>query len=511
MQHQYLIGIDIGTSGCKSVIVNELGKIISEAYYEYGMSTSEPGWCEQDPEDWWRAVKITVGRLLKDFPSVQSIKGIGLCGQMHGMVLLDSKGDVIRPCILWCDQRNEKQCQDIQERVGGVAGLLKLTSNKMLTGYTGGKILWTMENEPANFEKTRIILNPKDYIRFRLTGEYATEVSDASGTGLFDVKNRKWSDELLSILGISKELLPSCYESIEISGRLSNNAAEELKLPYGLPVVGGGGDAIVQSIGSGLVKSGVMGATIGTGGQVTANLDSCCNNPEGKLQIFCNVIPGKWHAMGVMLTAGGAFKWLKNLLYEDMKEIDSRTGNVFEMMDKKAENVPVGSERLFFLPYLNGERCPHNDPYARGAFVGLNLRHKKPHLIRSVLEGVAFGLRDLSEVIMELGITPKRIYASGGGANSNLWRQIIAEILNMDVYTMNTAAFGGAYGAALLAGVGTNTWASVEEAAMVMKVKTKNHPENENTVKYNSLFPIYKQLYGSLKEDFRKISKIAEV
>lgn len=506
MQHQYLIGIDIGTSGCKSIMIDEKGHIVSEAFCEYKLSTPKPGWCEQEPEDWWQAVKITVKTLLKEFKAVNDIKCIGLSGQMHGMVLMGKDDNVLRPCIIWSDQRNEKQCQVIQERAGGVEGLLKLTNNKMLTGYTGGKILWTMENEPAIYEKTKTILNPKDYIRFRLSGEYATEVSDASGTGLFNVGKREWSYELLEILGISKELLPLCQESVEISGRLSSSVAGELGLPVGLPVVGGGGDAIVQSIGSGLVRSGTLGATIGTGGQITAALDACFDNPEGKLQIFCNVMPGKWHAMGVMLSAGGALRWLKDLLYENIEETSNETVNIFELMDRKAAKVHAGSEGLFFLPYLNGERCPHNDPNARGAFIGLNLGHRNPHLIRSVLESVAFGLRDLSLIITELGIVPEKIFASGGGANSNLWRQIMAEVLNKDVYTMNTAAFGGAYGAALIAGVGIHTWTSMEEAEGVMSINTENHPVEEHVMKYDSLFPVYRQLYVSLKESFKIIS-----
>jgi xylulokinase len=429
---------------------------------------------------------------------------------MHGMVLMDKDHRVLRPCILWSDQRNEKQCRDIQARAGGVDGLLKLTNNKMLTGYTGGKIVWSMENEPAVYEKTKRILNPKDFIRFRLTGEYATEVTDASGTGLFNVKKREWSDELLAILGISKDLLPLCYESMEISGKLSPRVAEELGLPYDLPVVGGGGDAIVQSIGSGLVKSGTLGATIGTGGQITATLDACCSNPDGKLQIFCNVMPGKWHAMGVMLTAGGALRWLKDMLYEDMEATGHESGTIFEKMDRKASRVPVGSEGLIFLPYLNGERCPYNDPDARGTFVGLNLRHRQAHIIRSVLEGVAFGLRDLSEVITELGMVPQRIFASGGGANSSLWRQIMADILNQDVCTMNTAAFGGAYGAALIAGVGVKTWTTIDEASNVMKVTTENHPIGEHALRYSALFPVYRQLYSSLRESYRKLSVTAD-
>ena len=504
--HQYMIGIDIGTSGCKSILMDELGHIEAEAFYGYPLSTPETGWCEQNPEDWWQAVKITIKMLLQEFKSVQNIVGIGLSGQMHGMVLLDKNGAVLRPCIIWSDQRTEKQCQEIYNRAGGPEELLKLTNNKMLTGYTGGKILWVMEHEPAIYERTGMILNPKDYIRFMLTGEYATEVSDASGTGLFNVKEREWSYQLLDLLSISKELLPECYESTEISGRLGSCVSVELGLPAGLPVAGGGGDAIIQSVGSGLVRSGILSATIGTGGQICAALDQYSDNAGGKLQIFCNVIPGKWHAMGVMLTAGGALKWLKDLLYQNEAGMLNQQSNIYEMLDMEASYVEPGSKGLFFLPYLNGERCPHNDPDARGAFIGLNLQHKKAHMVRSVLEGVAFGLRDISEIIKELGPVPKQVFISGGGAGSSLWRQITADVLDTDVFSMRAAAYGGALGAALIAGTGVGVWSSVEEAANVLDIETKKSPIKSHVETYNSLFPIYRDLYSSLREGFKQIA-----
>lgn len=506
--HRYFIGIDIGTSGCKSIIIDERGRVEAEASCGYPLSTPQPGWCEQDPEDWWQAVKLTLRGLLRDFHSVSDIACIGLSGQMHGMVLLDEHGKTLRPCIIWADQRTTEQCQEIYDRVGGPEELLKLTNNRMLTGYTGGKILWVREHEPAIFEKARMILNPKDYIRFRLTGDYATEVSDASGTGLFDVRRREWSYRLLSILDIPKGLLPECHESTEIVGRLTNTIAREFGLPVGLPVVGGGGDAVIQSVGSGLVREGTLGATIGTGGQICAVLDRYRDNPEGKLQLFCSVIPEKWHAMGVMLTAGGALKWLKDLLYEDETGVASQDRDIYKRLDEMASRVDAGSEGLLFLPYLNGERCPHSDPDARGAFVGLSLRHRKAHMVRSVLEGVAFGLRDIAQIILELGSSPEQILVSGGAANSGVWRQIIADMLGRNVLTMGASAYGGAFGAALIAGTGVGAWSSVEEAAKVLRIETEDKPVDRNAAAYNMLFPVYRDLYVTLKGPFGRISSL---
>ncbi len=511
---QYLIGIDIGTSGCKSILTDERGHIEAEAFYGYDLSIPQTGWCEQDPEDWWMAVKVTLKKILEGFKQVRDIVGIGLSGQMHGLVLLDKNSAVLRPCIIWADQRTEKQCREIYDRVGGPDELLKLTNNKMLTGYTGGKLLWVRENEPAIYEKIKMVLNPKDYIRFMMTGEYATEVSDASGTGFLNVKKREWSYELLNKLNIPIELLPACYESTEVSGNLSKSISDEFGLPAGLPVVGGGGDAIIQSVGSGLVRSGILSATIGTGGQICALLDRYYDNADGKLQLFCNVIPGKWHAMGVMLTAGGAMKWLKDLLLDkgflfggDASETLPK-GNIYELLDEEASSVEPGSKGLIFLPYLNGERCPYNDPEARGSFVGLNLQHRRPHLVRSVLEGVVFGLRDISQIIKGFGYTPEQVFLSGGGANSNLWRQITADILNTEVLTMKAAAYGGAFGAALIAGTGVGVWSTVEEAAKVLEVGTRNSPIQKNAEKYNQLFPIYHDLYGALSKEFRKLARL---
>jgi xylulokinase len=509
MANQYVIGIDIGTSACKSLLVDQTGSILARALEPYPLSTPRPGWSEQDPEDWWQAVKKSVQHLLAQVRHVGEIRAIGLSGQMHGLVALDRETKVIRPCILWNDQRNEKQCQDIYDRVGGLEALLRLTNNRMLPGYTGGKVLWMRENERHLYDRIKRILNPKDYIRLRLTGEFATEVSDASGTGLFNVRQRKWSSELLHLLDIPPEWLPRCHESAEITGTVGKHVAEEIGLPSELPVVGGGGDAVIQTTGTGLVNPGNLGTTIGTAGIVGMALDSCPPNPEGKLQIFCNNMPGKWHAMGVTLTAGGALRWFRDNLGDAERERSRQSGeDVYELLTQEAARVPPGSEGLLFLPYFIGERCPHIDPHARGAFIGLTFRHTRGHLVRSLLEGVIFSLRTVAQVIEELGVSLNQIRTSGGGAASELWRQIHADVFNSEVVTVSGSNEGGAYGAAFVAGAGVGLWPTVEEAVKTLRVETRTRPITAHVERYRQLFEVYRGLYGALKPSFDQISKL---
>ncbi len=509
MENAYVIGIDIGTSGCKTLIIDQEGKIAAKAVEEYPLFTPRPGWSEQNPEDWWQAVKSTLTKTLADFRDRTAIKGIGLSGQMHGLVALDKEGAVLRPAILWNDQRTEKQCREIHDTVGGIEGLLKLTNNQMLPGYTGGKILWVRENEPHIYEKFHALLNPKDYVRYRLTGELATEVSDASGTGLFDVRNRDWSYALLEKLHIPKEWVPRCYESPEISGALKGELSSELGLPKNLPVAGGGGDAVVQTTGTGLVTPGIVGTTIGTAGVVAMALDSCKENPEGKLQVFCNNLPHRWHTMGVTLAAGGSLRWIRDSLCASERDVAQWMGaDVYELMSKEAFKAKPGSEGLFFLPYLIGERCPHADPNARGGFLGLTLRHNRRDILRSVFESVIYSLRDVVELIREMGYEVTQVRTSGGGALSPLWRQIHADVFNSQVITVSGSSEGGAYGAALVAGAGVGLWKDVEEAVAVLKAETRDEPIPENVDLYNRLFPIYRDFYGALKKSFDRISEI---
>ncbi|UCF94902.1 MAG: xylulokinase [Desulfobacterales bacterium] len=509
MARQYVMGIDIGTSGCKTLIIDQKGQVAAKTLEEYPLSTPQPGWSEQDPEDWWQAVRATVRRTLTNFEPRNDIKAIGLSGQMHGLVALDHDGRVLRPAILWNDQRTGKQCREIHDMLGGVDGLLKLTNNQMLPGYTGGKILWLRAHEPHHYEKLRKILNPKDYIRYRLTGEYATEVSDASGTGLFDVRARDWSYPLVERLEIPKDWLPRCYESPEVSGRLTAGTASDLGLPAGIPVAGGGGDAVVQTTGTGLVEPGILGTTIGTAGIVAMALDRCYANPEGKLQVFCNTMPNKWHTMGVTLAAGGSLRWVRDMLGGAENEVAKWTGvDVYELFSQEAARAEPGSEGLLFLPYLIGERCPHPDPQARGGFIGLTLRHNRCSILRSVLEGVVFSLMDVAELIREMGLPIDQIRTSGGGALSDLWRQIHADVFGSEVITVSGSAEGGAYGAALVAGAGVGVWPSVEEAAQVVTAETRNTPIQSHSAIYRRLFLIYRDLYAHLQSSFHRISDI---
>lgn len=509
MSRQYVMGIDIGTTGCKTLIIDDQGEIVARALSEYPLSTPHPGWSEQDPDHWWQAVKSTVKHAIGTFQYPNEIKGIGLSGQMHGLVALDKEGAVLRPAILWNDQRTEKQCQEIHDAAGGIDGLLKLTNNRMLPGYTGGKILWVRENEPRLYEKFDVVLNPKDYIRYRLTGEYATEVSDASGTGLFNVRKREWSYPLLDQLRIPKDWMPRCYESPEISGSLLSDIASELGLSANTPVGGGGGDSVVQTTGTGLVNPGILGTTLGTAGIVAMALDKCNDNPGGKLQVFCNNMPNKWHAMGVTLAAGGSLRWIRDVFGGAEREVAGWMGtDVYELLAKQASMAEPGSEGLFFLPYLIGERCPHPDPNARGGFIGLTLRHDRRHILRSVFESVIFSLRDVAQLIEEMGYPISQVRMSGGGALSALWRQIHADVFDSEVITVSGSSEGGAYGAALVAGAGVGIWSDVEEAVAVLKPETRNDPIKKNVELYNKLFPVYRDFYDSLKESFDRISQI---
>ncbi len=509
---RYVLGIDIGTSGTKTILVDEQGRVAAAQTIEYPMETPKPGWTQQDPADWWQATVETIRKVLSkaDVPA-ESIAGIGLSGQMHGMVALDAENNVVRPAILWNDQRTEAQCAEITEEAGGLDALLKLTNNRMLTGYTGGKILWMREEEPENFARTRVIFNPKDYVRFMLTGEIATEVSDASGTGLFDVKERQWSGELMDKLGLDRSLFPKCYESYEVAGHVTREVAALTGLREGLPVTAGGGDAVIQTTGQGLVRQGVLGVVIGTSGVVAMGLDGYKENKGGDLQVFCNNAKHLWHAMGVTLAAGGSYHWYRDALCAGEMAEAARTGrNVYDIMGEEAEKVQPGCGGLLFLPYLQGERCPHNDSDARGVFYGLGLEHGKGAMTRAVMEGVTFSLRDVSEKIyaMDASIKPEKVILSGGGAMSPLWRQIVADVFNLPVVTVSGSGEGGAYGAALVAGVGVGIWKDLQEACGLLVEETCTLPKAENVEIYNKVYALYDKLYLALKGTFGELSAL---
>jgi xylulokinase len=503
----YLLGIDVGTTGARALLINEAGKVVGAATEEYPMYTPHPQWAEQEPADWWRASTVAIRRALAQAQAAPAeVKGVGLTGQMHGLVLLDKAGQPLRRCIMWNDQRTGPQCTAITEKVGAKR-VLELTGNPVLPGFTAPKIVWVREHEPEIYQQVAKFLLPKDYIRYCLTGEYAIDVADASGTSLFDVGKRTWSGEMLTALNIPRQWLPTSYESPEISGKINAAAAEETGLREGTPVVAGGGDQSAQAVGTGIIEPGLVSVTTGTSGVVFAASEVYRPEPEGRVHAFCHAVPGMWHWMGVMLSAGGSFRWLRDTLGEQEKSIAALTGaDPYEILTLEAAQAPAGSEGLLFLPYLTGERTPYPDPDARGVFVGLNVRHNKRHIVRAVLEGVTYGLRDSLELIKSLGLEIRQIRASGGGARSALWRQIQADIFGHELVLINVTE-GAAYGAALLAGVGAGIYKDVAEACRTtIRVVERTEPVASNVEIYSDYYPIYRGLYGALKPSFDQIS-----
>ncbi len=418
---------------------------------------------------------------------------------MHGLVALDKDDQVLRRAILWNDQRTSEECDDIIRAAGGLEGLLSYTNNTMLTGFTGGKLLWVRKNEPEVFNRIASFFMPKDYIRFMITGEKATDVSDASGTGLYDVKNRRWSDSLIRLLGFDRALFPKAVESDEIAGYVTKRAAEETGLAEGMPVYAGGGDAVIQTTGMGIVREGTIGLIIGTSGIVSMALDSFSKNEGGNLQFFCNNDRRKWQAFGCQLSSGGSVEWFKDTMYEGE--------GAFKTLDAQAAQSPAGANNLIFLPYLTGERCPHADPYARGVFFGLSNAHVKGDMARAVMEGVTFGLKEIYELILKgnKDLKPIDVISSGGGSRSAVWRQIQADVFGLPVKTLTGAAEGGAYGGAVVAGVGAGIFESIETAAENLKVETVTEPISENVRKLQKPYDIYRGLYTDLKERFKSL------
>jgi xylulokinase len=506
------LGIDIGTSGTKTLAIDETGAIRASASAEYPCDHPRPGWSEQAPELWWQATIATVQQV---FASGQfepaDVKGVGLSGQMHGSVFLDASGQVIRPALLWNDQRTAAECAEIESAAGGREALVRLVANPALTGFTAPKLLWVRKHEPKNWDRVRQVLLPKDYVRYRLTGTYATEVSDASGTLLLDVANRRWSRELLSKLAIDPALLPACYESPEISAQVGEAGSRATGLPAGTPVVGGGGDQPAGAVGNGIVRQGVVSATMGTSGVVFAHADVLGFDPLGRLQRGCHAVPGAWHVMGVVLAAGGSFQWFRNELGKAEVAAAKTLGQdpYFLLTDEAALAGP-GAEGLFFLPYLTGERTPHFDPDAKGAWVGLTVRHGRPHLIRSVLEGATFAMRDSLELIRDMGVALEQVRLSGGGGRNALWRQIQADIYGCDVHTLNSTE-GPAFGVALLAQVGTGGFATVPEACdATIRTVESTHVDPKVKTYYDRAYHVYRQLYMDLRGSFKAISALVD-
>ncbi|MFM1655123.1 xylulokinase [Brevibacillus sp. B_LB10_24] len=499
----YLLGIDVGTSGVKTCLFHLDGLLAAAASADYPLMQPKPGWAEQHPDDWWQAVKTTIQEIMgRTGIQATEIAGIGLSGQMHGLVLLDQAGKVLRPAIIWCDQRTQPEAEWMRKKLGQEE-IIRLTANPPLPNFTATKLLWVRKHEPHLYEKVAKVLLPKDYIRYKLTGEFATEVSDASGTLLLDVAARRWSREMAQSLEIRLEWLPRVYESYEISGRISGIAAQETGLAAGIPVAGGGGDQAAGAVGNGIVKSGIVSGSLGTSGVVFAYTDEIVTDAQGRLHSFCHAVPGKWHVMGVTQAAGGSLQWFRNQFGAlETSVAPFLQKDPYEFFSEEANLAPAGSEGLLFLPYLMGERTPHLDPAAKGAFVGITARHQRQHFIRAVMEGVAYSLLDSMGLMRELGIEISHLRASGGGARSRVWRQIMADIFNCEVRTVE-ANEGPAFGAALLAGVGTGVFNSVEEAcAAAIRTADQLHPVPAHVSVYQYYYPVYRKLYGDLKESF---------
>jgi xylulokinase len=504
------LGIDIGTSGTKTLAIDAQGNILADALETYPCYVPRPLWSEQDPEDWWQATIRSVRKVVNNAKlKPADVKGIGLSGQMHGSVFLDKQDRVIRRAILWNDQRTAAECREMEECVGGRKQLIKLVANPALTGFTAPKILWLRNNEPRNFEKTCKVLLPKDEIRRRMTGEYATEVSDASGMLLLDVARRNWSKKLLSALELDVHLLARCYESEDVTGTLTPTAANALGLTTDCIVVGGAGDCAAGAVGNGIVTAGLMSTSLGTSGVMFVHSDEVKIDPEGRVHTFCHAVRGKWHMMGVNLSAGGSLQWFRNELCQaDWAKAKRAKREIYDLLIEEARLVPAGSQGLFFLPYLSGERTPHADPDARGCFVGLTLAHSRGHMIRAILEGVTYAMRDSLAIFEDLGVPIRQIRASGGGARSPLWRQIQADMFGRKVVTINTEE-GPAYGVALLAAVGGGEFKDVREAcAATIRVVQQTGPHRGSKTYYDRAFPVYQQLYRSLQDDFKGIAAL---
>ncbi len=497
-----LLGIDIGTGGTRAVLLDENGRVLNAATAEHAlMHSPQIGWAEQDPNDWWNAGCRAIKACLENSHTPPSeIAGVGLTGQMHGLVLLDAAGNVLRPSSIWCDQRTDEQCAQITERVGAKR-LIELTANPALTNFTLPKIWWVQQHEPEIWSRARTILLPKDYFRFRLTGARAIDVAEASGTLFFDVARRQWSKPMLEVSGISESLLPSVHESPEISARISKEGAEATGLLAGIPVVAGAGDQAAGAVGMGIVQPGAVSATIGTSGVVFAATSLPVMDPKGRIHTFCHAVPQRWHVMGVTQAAGLSLRWFR----DEFESNRSASGDIYERMTAEAARTPAGADGLLWAPYLMGERTPHLDPHARGALVGITAQHRRGHVIRAILEGVAFSLRDSFEIFRELNIPVESIRLGGGGARGALWRQIQSDIYGRTVEIVE-AEEGPAFGAALLAGVGTGVWPSVESACVkAVRVAERVSPDANRASRMNRQYDAYRKLYPALRDIFHEL------
>jgi xylulokinase len=489
-----LVGLDVGTGGARAVAIDSSGEIVAEASSEYPLHTPRPGWTEQDPEDWWTGAKEVLAKVASE---AGEVAGIGLTGQMHGSVFLDSSDRVVRPALLWNDQRTQAQCDRITQVVGGER-LISIAGNPALTGFQAPKIVWLRDEEPENYGRVSRVLLPKDYVRLRLTGEYATDASDAAGTLLLDMRARDWSGEILDALEIPHEWMPEVYEGPETTGALRESVAAQLGLPPNIPVAAGGGDNAAAAVGTGIVGPGLVNSSVGTSGVLFAHTEEFKPDPSGRLHAFCHAVPGAYHLMGVTLSAGGSLSWWREAL-----------GGDFDELVGAASEVPPGSEGLVFLPYLSGERTPHLDPKSRGAFFGLTARHGVAHMTRAVMEGVIFSLRDSLEIMRNLDVPIEDVRATGGGARSELWRLLQADIYATPI-RRTVADEGPAFGAALLAGVASGNYANVNEATSVVKLRDGiTEPEPGRSKIYEDYYEVYRSLYPATNSAMSRLADLA--
>ena len=494
---KHVLGIDVGTGGTRAVIMDENGRIVASATEDHEPFTSPKiGWAEQRPEDWWRAAKIAIRKALE----IGKLRGeeiacVGFSGQMHGAVMLDNFDEVVRPALIWCDVRTDKQCKELNKRIGAEK-LIQLTCNPALANFTLTKLMWTRENEPENWARVRSVMLPKDYVRLKLTGERATDLADASGTLMLDVAKRKWSSEVLNAVEMDQSLLPSLHESPDVCAQISAEGAEATGLKVGAPVVAGAGDQAAGAVGMGIVMPGAVSATIGTSGVVFAATDRPALDPKGRLHTFCHAIPGRWHVMGVTQAAGLSLRWFRDCFGSKFAEQNAES---YEQLSAEAATVPAGAEGLLWAPYLMGERTPHLDPNARAAFIGLTASHTRAHMVRAILEGVTFSLRDTFTIFAQMNVPVNCIRLGGGGATSALWRQIQADIYGKEVEIVE-AEEGAAFGAAMLAGVGAKIWPSVDAACdAVVRVVKRVRPDPANTTVMNISYEKYGRIYTGMK------------
>lgn len=495
----YFIGLDVSTTASKALAIDQSGTVAAVFSHPHTLSTPRPLWSEQDPAEWWTASSAAIRDVLTVIPADQ-VAAIGLTGQMHGLTILDKMNRVLRPAMLWNDQRSGEQCAAVTEKVGA-RRLYEHIGSMMLPGFTAPKVAWLHDHESEIYAQIAHILLPKDYVRFLLSGAYVTDVADGSGIGLMDVGARAWSDMMLDAMGIPREWLPELCESTDVSARVNEAGAAATGLRVGTPIIGGAGDQPAQAVGSGIVGLGQTSLTVGTSGVAFTAADRYLPEGEGRLHTFCHAMPGAWFSMGVMLSAAGSLRWLHDELAPHLS---------YEQLSELAASVTPGSQGVIFAPYLSGERHPHPDPYARGALVGLTLRHGLPHMVRAVMEGVAFGMRDLTELLRAQGIRPVSAAVSGGAANSAVWRQLLADIMGLPLYTVNTTE-GAAFGAAILAAVGVGAYPDVPSAcaALVHKVD-EIAPTPDGAAAYERLYPVFHSLYPALRETYQALARFED-